>query len=232
MKVWDVATKKQLFVQNDRRKSYKEKLIKHYVNDILFAPNQKVFATGSGRSTGKGDIVLWNTKTFKILKHFDLAKSEGYARALAFGKNGKTLYNTGSLGMVQGRNIKTGKLVTNFESKGSGHPCPCGFSPDLKYVFSACGSTWVVQSLATGKVVYSRKRGDLNHTSIAFNAKNSSFAVAGQDASEKYSIDLFYDQTGRLIRSLQGYPGQITSVKFSHNNFRIASGNYQRPTRI
>lgn len=232
LKVWDVATKKQLFVQNERRKSYKDRIIKHNVNDIVFSPNQKIFATGSGRSSGKGDIILWDAKTFKLLKHFDLTKSEGYARALAFSKNGKILYNTGSIGMVQGRNITTGKLMTNFESKGSGHPCPCGFSPDLKYVFSACGSTWVVQSLATGKLVYSRKRDDLSHSSIAFNVKNGSFAVAGQNATEHYSIDLFYDQTGRLIRSLKGYPGQITSVKFSHNNLQIASGNYQRPTRV
>ena len=232
MKVWDIANKKLLFQHNDRRKRYKEKLLKHNVNAVAISPNQKLFATGSGRSTGRGDIFLWDAQTFKMLKHFDLTGSKSYATALMFSKNGKVLYNTGSFGMVLGRNIKTGKIEAGFENAGHGYPCPCGFSPDRKYVYSACASKWVIQDMTAGKPIHSLKDAMFGYSSIAFNITNQTFAVAGQSTSEKYVINLYYTQTGRFIRTLNGYPGQITSVQFSHDNFKIASGNYQRPTRV
>ncbi|HAS44716.1 MAG TPA: hypothetical protein DCS93_29830 [Microscillaceae bacterium] len=232
MKVWDVNTKKLLFKRNDSRKRSEEMLLKHSVNAIALSPNQKIFATGSGRSGSGGDIFLWDARTFKVIKHFDLKGSKSYATALMFSKNGKILYNTGPLGMVLGRNIKTGKIESSFENAGHGYPCPCGFSPDKKYVYSACASKWSIQDMKTGKPIYSVKDAIFGYSSIAFNITNQTFAVAGQSTSEKYLINLYYTQTGRFIRSLKGYPGQITSVQFSHNNFKIASGNYQRPTRV
>ncbi|OJJ16380.1 hypothetical protein BKI52_34390 [marine bacterium AO1-C] len=232
MKVWDVASKKLLFEQNDKRKSYKDMLFKHNVNAIVFSPNNKIFATGSSRTSGGGDIYLWDARTFKILKHFDLTGTKSYATALMFGKNGKVLYNTGSFGMVLGWNIKTGKVESSFENAGQGYPCPCGFSPDKKYVYSACSSKWSIQDIQSGKSIYTLRKSTFGYSSIAFNITNQTFAVAAQDLKEHYVINLYYAQTGRFIRSLKGYPGQITSVQFSHDNFKIASGNYQRPTRV
>lgn len=227
LKVWDTQTYEMLFEISGARKGYQEKLLKHTVKAITFSPDDKTMALG----TANKDLLLFSVPDFQLIYNLDLSGTDAEARAIAFNSNGKLLYHTSSMGKIVQRNSKTGELIKEIEGMGTGSPCPCLFRPDLKTAFTGCGGRASTQFVESGKLQF-KEEIFASCRAASYNPQSSILAVAGITPEQTHTIKLFDANNGRLIRSLEGYPGKITSLAFSHDDLRLASGSRESPTRI
>ncbi len=225
-RLFNMENGEELFEIKDDRNAPDAQRIRHTIEYADFSSDGKTIAFGV-----QGLIHLRETSTGKFLKSLDAKSHRGQVADVRFSKNGANLYSGGSNGQILIWDVKTGALKDSIKNPGSGYPCPCSFSSDLKRYIVSCGSDPQMLDLKTKKVQFELKHELRAIYTMAFNKNDQLLAIAGRNQEDNYSILIYNAVDGHFMYELKGYPGAIKSLDFSSDNKTLLSGSNVRYAR-
>jgi WD40 repeat protein len=230
-KVWDARTGQQLLTL----KGHTEK-----VYSVCFSPDGQRLAAGSYDSTAK----VWDTRTGQ-----QLLTLQGHPRevlSVCFSPDGRRLasgsgnINAGKPGEVKVWDAQTGQQLLALQGHTSGVNS-VAFSPDSTRIASGFGGydqqkmqlfgevkVWDAQS---GQQVLDLKGLTRDVRTVAFSPDGKRLASAGSggwDAGGKPlpgEVKVWDARSGQQVLDLQGHTSWVSSVTFSPDGTRIASGS-------
>jgi hypothetical protein len=168
------------------------------VHSVCFSPDGRRIASASGDGTAK----VWDVQTGRELLSLNHKGGAGGGNSVCYSPDGKRIAS--AFGDVKVWDAQTGKeLFTLLVPLLGGARCVC-FSPDGKWI--------VAGSLVGGPVNLRGLRAIPNPASLIRNSLGGTVFV--WDAA-----------TGRHVRTLRGHQGRLTSVSFSPDSQRLASGS-------
>ncbi|MGE0007683.1 MAG: caspase family protein [Parvibaculaceae bacterium] len=224
MKLWDVET---------------GRLIRTFPAHLDDVTSLAFFADGSRVLSGSGDktVKVWDVKSGQLLHTFDDHRS--VVTSVAVSRDG-TLIASGSVeGTVRLWSAVTWKPVHTLTE----HKCwvnAVAFSPDGRRVISGGGSRYTdvlelcddnnlrVWDVATGSLLHTL--GHACHVNAVAFSNNGKLIVSGSgnDSNETCadnSLKIWDASSGEILRTIEtGYTNKVTSVAFSKDDTRIASG--------
>ncbi len=221
LKVWDVATGKELFAIEG----------KGAFQSVCFSPDGQRLAAASGgqrkeAGPAKGEVTVWDIATRKevlvLSDHATPVLSVAFSPDGRYGASGES---DGSLRVWQAR---TGKTVWMRR----GHTAPVlglAFSPDSRHVASASWDRTVrVWDLNTGKELPARLEHKEAVSSVAFSPDGSRLASAARDNTVKvWDANTLSEQF-----TFRGHTNAVLSLAFSPDGWRLASAGADREVKI
>jgi WD40 repeat protein len=192
------------------------------VTAVTFSPDGKLVASGSSdRTVRVWDIEkCWNTRD-----PFDHDGHKGAVTAIAFSSDSKLVVSGSDDGTVCVWDVVTGQVIAGpYDSDGHESTVQSvAFLPDDKYVISCSldGVIWI-WSLQVGFLPLGpyKSRGS-GVCSIASSPNGKTIAFGSKNVIHMWDVEM--DQPIHL--SLKGHKGTVTSVAFSSDGTRIASGS-------
>jgi WD40 repeat protein len=197
------------------------------VLDVEFSSNDQRLAV----SLANGTIEIWNAarRELELAIHGDCDAT----RCLAFSRDSKALVSGGSAGVIKFWDPQNASELQTL---------PKVHRSDVEAtVFSSNGDAFLTADLTGQIVIWNtdtatssriiKDGGTLPVYSLAICPTRSLFASAG-GAGETPQLRVWNLETGKLERELIGHKGVITSVSFSPDGTRIASGGYDNTVRI
>ncbi|MEU6201382.1 caspase family protein [Streptomyces sp. NPDC047061] len=219
VRLWDVATRKQLGTLTDRS---------FLVNSVAFSPNGKTLAAG-----GNLEIRLWDIATRNLLG--PPLTGSGDVPMVAFSPDGKILastsYNQGS--PVRLWDVATRKQLSPPLAAGSKGVTTVAFSPDGKTLASGGeGGTVRLWDVATRKQLGTLTDRSLWVNSVAFSPDGKTLASANSD-EEGGTVRLWDVATRKqLSPPLAAGSKGVTTVAFSPDGMTLASGGGDSAVRL
>ena len=211
-------------------KSFKHNNI---VNSVVFSPNGKFMATGTGTDyTGyTGQARIFNLATGQEVKSFPHGNS---VNSVAFSPDGKFMATGSDDDNARIFNLATGQEVKSFPH-GS-NVSSVAFSPDGKFMAVGSGTDNTGQArifnLATGQEVKSfRYYSGVN--SVAFSPDGKFLATGSGDDDYKHFglARIFNLETGQQVKSFS-HRSIVQSVDFSPDGKFLATGGWDNTARI
>ena len=228
VQLWDVA----------RRQPLGPPLLSHSspVNSVIFSPDGKTLAWGSGDFTGNDNTVrLWDVASRQPFGQ-PLKGHRAAVSSVTFSPNGRTLASASWDGTVRLWDVASGQPLGQPLMGHSSSVDSVAFSPDGKTLASGIrdmtGNDYAVQlwDVATGKP----RRGPLGRhsglvTSVAFSPDGKALASASDDNTVR-----LWDVANRkpLAEPLQGHSSVAWSVAFSPDGKTLASGSGDNAVRL
>jgi hypothetical protein len=202
------------------------------VSSVAFSPDSKRIASGSGDITVK----VWDAQTGQ-----ELLALEGHAfgvRSVAFSPDGKRLASGGMDGTVKVWDMETGQEVRALQGH-TGDVSSVAFSPDGKRIASgSLDKTVKVWDARSGQQLLSFQGHTGRVYSVAFSPDGKRLASAGgvwDDQKLRYvagELKLWDTDSGQEVHSIQGHTDLVTSVAFSPDGKRLASGSEDQTVRV
>lgn len=185
------------------------------------------FAIGDGRPTGlarQTRVRVWDFRTGKCLRHFDLLEK---ASSLAWSADGKALA-TGSSKGVSLRDAVSGKERWRLAGTISGsHALACSADGKTLAAGDQDGSVRLV-ALASGKVLRRLRGHRAQIHAVAFSPDGKQLA----SASEDNTLRLWDTASGKEVHRLRGHALGVTAVAFSANGKILASGSSDHTVKL
>jgi WD40 repeat protein/serine/threonine protein kinase len=237
VKVWDAQTGQVLLT------------CKGGGNGVAFSPDGKRLASGSDDHTVK----VWDAQTGEPL--FSI-KHSSYVQSVAYSPNGKRLASGGDQAKVW--DAQTGQELLSLEGPIGGDISSMAFTPDSKRLAGAFGRDGiVVWDAQTGKELLSLKG---RTSSLVFSPDGKRLTSAGKvwDAqtghelltikgatngvfspdgkrlasAEGGAVKVWDAQTGQELLSLKGHTAYVSSVAYSPDGQRLASGSVDKSVKV
>ncbi len=228
VKVWDAQTGQEMLTLKAHTGP---------VSSVAFSADGKHIVSGSADKTVK----VWKAHTGQ--EALTLKGHSGPVNSVAFSTDGKRIASASGHvwdnkpGEVKVWDAASGKEQLTLTGHTRGVPCVC-FSPDGKRIASASADQTVrVWDAHTGKEALALKGHTEYLTSVAF-SPDSKRIISGDYRSHDEKgfavwgeVKVWDAQTGKKTLTLRGHTGFVTSVAFSADGKRIASGSTADPFR-
>jgi WD40 repeat protein/tetratricopeptide (TPR) repeat protein len=238
VKVWDAQTGRHLLPLEGHIQG---------VSSVTFSPDGKRLASGSNDQTVK----VWDAHTGQEL--LTLRGHTGPVRSVAFSPDGMRLASGSSEGTVKVWEAQSGQH--SFPLQGHTNTVTSvAFSPDGKRLASGSNDKLVkVWDAQTGQQLFTLKGHTKEVASVAFSPDGKRLASGSWDGTVKVwdaetgqellafkadapqqptAFRLMDAQTGQEVISHQGYLQAATSVAFSPDGTRLASGGYDQTVKV
>jgi WD40 repeat protein/serine/threonine protein kinase len=209
VKVWDVATGKNLSTSSDFHTA-------HFWVEV-FSRDGRLLA--SHRPDGK--MTIWEIATGR-----ELVSLEGVLGALAFSPDGRRLASGGGDGILRVWDAATGQEILSVKA----HAGPAGRAAIRRVAFSDDGRrlatgasterTVKVWDATTGRELLTLKGHAGYVEGLAFSPDGRRIASAARDGM----VRLWDAATGKELSSLHGHAGGLLSLAFSPDGQRLAAG--------
>ncbi|MCI0459723.1 MAG: serine/threonine protein kinase [Gemmataceae bacterium] len=214
---------------------------------IALSPDGRQLAAASGKRSGPGSILIWDTEQGQRARTIPLPERSAVT-CLGFSADGGQLLATGLLGDLRGAKVwdaasGSEQLAVDL---GKGVAWHGAFSPNGRYIaaisHSGAGLAAVhLVDAATGKQLWSLERGKVKPKGVAFSPDSRRLAVTWEDGIIKV-----YDMTTRAeVLSLPAAGGDIPGLReenlasdsglaitFSPDGRRLAAGFSDRTVRL
>jgi WD40 repeat protein len=194
------------------------------------------------REENEPDLRGFEWYYLRRLCHTDLITFHGHTEtvnSVRFSPDGRRLASASGDGAVKVWDVQTGEEILSVNGRSDWVYSVC-FSPDGKRLASASRDKTVkIWDAHTGQEVLSLKGHTSWVRSVSFSPDGRRLASAGgaERAPGKMQgtpgeIRVWDAQTGREILSLTGHTGTASSVSFSPDGRRLASGSWDQSVRI
>jgi RNA polymerase sigma factor (sigma-70 family) len=184
--LWDAASGRELH----------QFAAKDAVPAAAFSPDSKTLATAEG----KRGIVLWDVGSGTELDRFT---DQGDGAAVAFSPDGQKLAAAGRDGVIQIREVRSGRLVVELKARGEPLLRRVGFALDGKVLASTGDDGAVILwDLATGTERWRRHPHGGRAFGLAFAPDGQTFATTGADGV----VRVWDTHSGDSLGSFPGRP--------------------------
>jgi RNA polymerase sigma factor (sigma-70 family) len=165
LSLWNAATGREL----------RQLPVKERVPAAVFSPDGKILAAAEG----KRGIVLWDVGSGKELGRFT---GQGDGAAVDFAPDGRTLAAAGTAGLIQVREVTSGRLIVELKVPGGPLLRRVAYAPDGKTLASTGDDGAVILwDLATGKERWRRKPHGDRACGLAFAPDGTALVSTGAD---------------------------------------------------
>ncbi len=226
IRLWDVQTGELL--KTLKKRTAFEDFKGRDVNSVVFSPDGKTIASGSGNGT----IRLWNANTGEFIKY--LVGHTKSVNSVAFSPNGNTLISTGEDGVCLW-DVNTGEYIDEFQIPA----VSAAFSPDGKTcaIANETGiSLWNAHTFqflerlteTAGSEDNNFRGKDISSIqSVAFSPDGKTIVSCGGN-----NIHLWDSDTNQLLETLIGHTESVNSVILSPDGETIASASDDGTIRL
>jgi WD40 repeat protein/serine/threonine protein kinase len=196
---------------------------------VAFSPDGTRLATGSN----DGVVKVWEVATGRELRTFS-GQNGPAVLTLAFSPDGTRLATDTEDGTVKLWDMASGKEIRTLRGhKGSAFPIlGLAFSADGTRL--AAGGSWAtVWDVTSGEALCRLSRG----ASVAFSPDGTRLAttdsaVRGGCVGPDRDATVWDVKTGREVRTFRGHGARVTTVVFSPDGTRLASGGFDNQVRV
>ncbi len=241
-RVWNTHTGALLHALSARED--KDEAHLYWVNAVAFAPDGKTLATASRDDSGprtretsdRGVIKLWDAKSGALLR--TLQEPYGWAEAVAFSPDGKTLVSESSNKAIRVWDAASGRLLRSMweENNWLAPPDTTGGSMissygegmahswDHKLLALAEGGAIVITDKKTNKPVLTLQAQTAGVSVLVFTPDNKMLAGGAADGT----IRFWNVATGAVARTFKETTDPIEAVAFSPDGKTLVSRNAKK----
>jgi WD40 repeat protein len=219
VKVWDVATGRELFHFGD---------LPYSANGLAFSPDGKYLAVGLGNPailgpSRPGEVRVWDVENGTL--QLTLKGHTFWVLDVAFSPDSKSLASASADQTVRVWEVPEGHERQTIRGH-TGWVRTVDFSPDGKSIASA-GDDQVVR-------VWNARSGDAIHTfrghghqiiAVAYSSDGKHLASAGGDSNKVGEVRIWNTEANEPVRTLQGTTALATSIGFSPDSKLLASAS-------
>jgi RNA polymerase sigma factor (sigma-70 family) len=231
VKVWDVATGKQLPLFKD--KDFLE------ITSVVYSPDGKTLAIGERDASRLAKpperVTLWEVATGKKI---DTLKGCG---PLQFSPDGKALAAAESDHTVRVWEVGSRKELATLKGH-KGLISSVVYAPDGKVIATSSNDRYVrLWDAATGNVLHTVKQGKYLATSVVFSPDGKTLASVGMEAAAGRPgtarlgggvITLCNTQSGKIVQQWEDKDSGLLAVAFSPDGKTVATGGYDRMVKL
>ena len=226
IRLWDVQTGERL--KTLKKRTAFEDYEGRDVNSVVFSPDRRTIASGSGNGT----IRLWNVHTGEFIKYLEGHRKS--VNSVVFSPNGNTLLSTGEDGICLW-DVDTGEYIEEVEISA----VSAAFSPDGKTCAIASETGISVRNARTFQFLKDLRenRGSEDNNfrgkdigsirSVAFSPDGNTIVSCGGN-----NVHLWDSDTNQLLETLIEHTDSVNSVVFSQDGETIASASDDRTIRL
>jgi len=196
------------------------------VSNLMLSPDGKQLVT---RDRSAGSVRFWEVDSGKPTKVIPWV--DNWVAVLAYPKAGELIGATrGAQDGGEVINLSSGKSLATWRKKEQTDPR--AISPDGRLV--AClerskgkiEMRLTIRLIASGEIVCELPLESVSHHSaVAFSSDGRMIAVGGRGYTAEERVCVFDTATGNQLRTLRGHQGGISTLAFSHDGKRLASGS-------
>jgi WD40 repeat protein len=174
-------------------------------------------------SAGARGLVLWDAKTGKPSKVFDIPS--GNTRSLEWTNDSKNIITGSGDGVIRLWNSENGQGTVWASNLGD--VSGLALSKDGKYLAAISGENLRIFDAKSAKRLAVSKVGEYSAYGLSWSNDNNTVAVG----SDNDSIGLF-DVSKQKLRSFKGHSDDVTAVAFSPDGKRLASSGDDDTLRV
>ncbi|MHC4642280.1 MAG: WD40 domain-containing protein [Planctomycetota bacterium] len=219
IKVWDTDSGEKLMNISGH---------KEWVRSVAYSPDGKLIASGSGDKT----IKLWDADKYEELMNL---QNEKAIISIAFSPDGTRIVSGGWEENIRIWEVATGTELTKIRGDEK-WVTSVAFSPDGQRIFSCSDDNIKVWDIETGEELISilrRVRVNAQQPIVAISPDGELILSGITDLlTFESKIKLWDANTGKELMTLRGHEGFVTTVAFSPDGERIASGGSGETIKI
>jgi WD40 repeat protein len=208
IKTWDLIKRRVVFRQPGHSKP---------VSSMVVNPNKRILV-----SCGFSEVKIWNLITKKIIHNL----SHDSANSLTISSDGKYLISGGYNGTIKVWLLETGEL--NFSFNVNSRIDTISISPNSRFIGVALSTPNCIKIFDfNNQILINEITSKNNINNLVFSPDSKAIAICS-----KGEINIWTVEQKKLLYSLLGHQGDVTSITFNSNDQTLITCGYDKTIKV